>query len=78
MDNKLELESVIGFSGKPRGGLLCTRFNESNYLVHSIGSTLVLKNMDDPSDQTFLQGHSDRISCMALHPSDPRILASGQ
>lgn len=43
-------------AGKPRGALVCTRFNEMNYLVHSIGSTLVLKNMDDPSDQTFLQG----------------------
>ncbi|KAG8464103.1 hypothetical protein KFE25_000271 [Diacronema lutheri] len=78
MERKLELETVIGFSGKPRGALVCTRFNEMNYLVHSIGSTLVLKNMDDPSDQTFLQGHSDRIACMALHPVDSRILASGQ
>jgi hypothetical protein len=43
-------------SGKPRGALLCTRFNDNNYLVHSIGSTLVLKNMDDAEDQTFLQG----------------------
>lgn len=78
MDRKLELETVIGFSGKPKGALLCTRFNETNYLVHSIGSTLVVKNMDDNSDQTFLQGHSDRIACMALHPSDPRIIATGQ
>jgi hypothetical protein len=40
-----------------------------NFLVHSIGSTLVLKNMDDPEDQTFLQG----ARLAAYRPSARRL-----
>ena len=49
----------------------------SNLFVYPIGGSLVLENIDDRHDQTFLRGHDMPISAIDVSSSG-RFLASGQ
>ena len=71
---KLELEAVVGFGGKVPNGLLC--HPDGVHLIYPLGSTIVVKNTV-LGTQTFLQGHSNMVSCMELS-RDGQKLASGQ
>lgn len=75
MVSPLRLESVVGFSGKVKNSLIL--HPDDTHMIHPLGSTIVIKNVEDPSDQIFLQGHSGRVTCMALS-RDGNTLASGQ
>lgn len=46
------------------------------HVVYPLGSTVVIKNTRD-NTQAFLQGHTDKVSCVALS-ADGRYVASGQ
>eukprot|EP00199_Chlamydomonas_sp_CCMP681_P007697 CAMPEP_0119113236 /NCGR_PEP_ID=MMETSP1180-20130426/43279_1 /TAXON_ID=3052 ORGANISM="Chlamydomonas cf sp, Strain CCMP681" /NCGR_SAMPLE_ID=MMETSP1180 /ASSEMBLY_ACC=CAM_ASM_000741 /LENGTH=61 /DNA_ID=CAMNT_0007101179 /DNA_START=42 /DNA_END=223 /DNA_ORIENTATION=- len=46
-------------------------------MIYTLGSTVVLRDKHDPRAQEFLQGHSDKISAIALSKSG-RYLATGQ
>lgn len=46
-------------------------------MIYALGSTIVKRDVINSHDQQFLQGHSDRVTCMSLSPSG-RYLASGQ
>ena len=46
-------------------------------LFYPLGSTIVIREISSPNNQNFLQGHSDKVTCLALSPSG-RYLASGQ
>jgi hypothetical protein len=70
----LELQAVVGFGGKVPNGLLC--HPDGVHLIYPLGSTIVVKNTV-LGTQTFLQGHSNMVSCMELS-RDGCKLASGQ
>lgn len=75
MSSKLDLEGVIGFSGHVKDGLIVHPDNQ--HLIYPLGSTVVVREINKPREQVFLQGHSDSISCLTLSPSG-RFIASGQ
>ena len=47
------------------------------HIIYPLGSTVVIKNVEDASDQVFLQGHTDRVMCIAL-TRDGKTMATGQ
>jgi len=71
----LELEGVIGFSGKVKHALIL--HPDDTHIIYPLGSTIVIKNVEDTSKQCFLQGHTDRVTCLAIS-NDGTTLASGQ
>ena len=71
----LPLEGVIGFGGGVRNGLLLHA--DGNTLIYPLGSTIVIREKGNPTSQEFLQGHSDKVSCLSISNSG-RYLASGQ
>ncbi|KAI8467381.1 MAG: flagellar associated protein [Monoraphidium minutum] len=73
-DEKLSLLSVVGFSGAEDTLLL---HPDGKTLIYPLGSTVVLRDKEDGRAQEFLQGHTGRVSALALSRSG-RYLASGQ
>eukprot|EP00286_Rhodomonas_abbreviata_P008950 CAMPEP_0181342680 /NCGR_PEP_ID=MMETSP1101-20121128/31140_1 /TAXON_ID=46948 /ORGANISM="Rhodomonas abbreviata, Strain Caron Lab Isolate" /LENGTH=243 /DNA_ID=CAMNT_0023454175 /DNA_START=104 /DNA_END=832 /DNA_ORIENTATION=- len=71
----LELNAVIGFAGSVINGIILLPDRKS--MVFALGSTIVKRDIVNPKDQQFLQGHSDRVTCLSLSPSG-KYLASGQ
>jgi WD40 repeat protein len=71
----LELNAVIGFAGSVPNGIILLPDNRS--MIFALGSTVVKRDIVNPQNQQFLQGHSDRVTCMALSPSG-KFLATGQ
>jgi len=71
----LDLQGVIGFAGNvPHGFVLLP---DRKHCVFPLGSTVVIRNVANPSEQHFLQGHSDNVTCLTVSPSG-RYMASGQ
>ena len=52
----LVLENAIGFSGKVSGSLLLHEGVDAAHIIYPLGSTIVIRNVEDASDQTFLRG----------------------
>jgi WD40 repeat protein len=75
MATPLSLAACIGFGGNVHNGLVL--HNDGRTIIYPLGSTIVLRDKHDPKAQEFLQGHTDKVTCMALSPSG-RFLASGQ
>ncbi|GBF88745.1 flagellar associated protein [Raphidocelis subcapitata] len=73
-DARLELISVVGLSAAEDTLLL---HPDGRTLIYPLGSTIVLRDKEDGKAQEFLQGHSDRVSALALLRSG-NLLASGQ
>jgi len=71
----LELEGVIGFSGKIKQALIL--HPDDTHIIYPLGSTIVIKDVEDTAKQMFLQGHTDRVTCIAIS-RDGNTLASGQ
>jgi len=74
-EQALELEGVIGFSGKVKHALIL--HPDDTHIIYPLGSTIVIKNVEQTEMQTFLQGHTDRVTCIAIS-RDGTKLASGQ
>ncbi|XRA99932.1 cilia- and flagella-associated protein 52 [Pycnococcus provasolii] len=75
MATPLPLESVIGFGGAVTDGLIL--HPDGQTLIYPLGSMVVVRPKNDSSQQEFLQGHTDEVSCIAISKSG-RYLASGQ
>jgi hypothetical protein len=75
MAEPLNLQAVIGFGGEVSNGLIL--HPDGSTIIYPLGSTVVLRDKLDPRSQEFLQGHTDRVTCLAMSPSG-RFLASGQ
>ena len=74
-DGALPLEAVIGFQGKVPGGLAL--HPRGNAMIYPMGATIVIKELGGDAAQSFLQGHTDEVSCLCVS-ADGRYLASGQ
>jgi WD40 repeat protein len=72
---QLELSNIIGFGGNVQEGVIL--MPDRKHMIFPLGNTIIVRDIANPSSQRFLQGHSDRVTCLALSPSG-RYLASGQ
>ncbi|CAD2218932.1 WD domain, G-beta repeat, putative [Angomonas deanei] len=72
---RLELESVIGFSGKVHGGMIS--HPDGVHILYPLGACIVVREVGNPKSSDFLYGHNDAITCLAVSPSG-RYIASGQ
>eukprot|EP00753_Platysulcus_tardus_P020616 PLAT8282.1.p1 GENE.PLAT8282.1~~PLAT8282.1.p1 ORF type:complete len:625 (-),score=294.66 PLAT8282.1:68-1903(-) len=70
----MELEHAIGQNGDVSGGL---HMHPSGVYIGVAGGTVVVNDFSDPHAQSFLRGHDDDISCLAVSPSGDMI-ATGQ
>jgi cilia- and flagella-associated protein 52 len=73
-DEVMELEHAIGYSG---------RIVRSVYLhpngkdfVYISGACIVICDLQDPHQQSFLRSHDDQVTCLAVSNSG-QLLASG-
>lgn len=71
---RLNLNGVIGFEGSVPNGYIA--HPDGTHVVYPLGSTVVIKNTKT-NTQAFLQGHTDRVSCVTLSTCG-RYIASGQ
>ncbi len=65
---------MLTFAGKVPNGLKW--HPDGSHIVYPLGSTVVVKNLTDGT-QTFLTGHTDLVTCVALSKCG-RYIASGQ
>jgi len=75
-DDPLELEHVIGWTGRYTGTLL-THPKEDSVFFAALGATVCVGDIYDPHKQRFLRGHDNTITALAVS-STGRLLASGQ
>ncbi|KAA0148337.1 hypothetical protein FNF29_06724 [Cafeteria roenbergensis] len=73
-EQPMNLEAVIGFNGRVPSGLIY--HPDGEHVIYPLGSTVVVKNLRK-NTQAFLQGHTDRVTCVAISRDGKRI-ASGQ
>eukprot|EP00128_Syssomonas_multiformis_P006655 Colp12_sorted_trinity150504_noHs@14952 len=71
----LVLESIIGFGGTVSGGLIV--HPNKKQIIYPLGATVVIRDIKDSSKQSFLQGHTNTVSCIAVSKSG-KYVASGQ
>ena len=62
-------------AGSIHGGVVM--HPDGRHLIYSLGGTIVVRTMSRPQDQSFLQGHTNNVSCLACSSSGA-YLASGQ
>jgi WD40 repeat protein len=70
----LELLSTIGFEGHASNTLRV--HPDRNHVLYTLGSTIVIQKIGSEK-QSFLSGHNNTVSCLAVSPSGKRV-ASGQ
>lgn len=75
MAEDLRLDSVIGIGGGVHNGLVL--HPDGSTLIYPLGSTVIIRPKGDARCQEFLQGHTDKVACIAVSKSG-RYLASGQ
>ncbi|KAK2522654.1 hypothetical protein Q9966_012334 [Columba livia] len=60
---ELELQAAIGFNGHVPCGLICHPDRE--HILYPLGCTVVIQHLDTKK-QSFLHGHTDNVSCVAV------------
>jgi len=70
----MELEHMIGFSPVPSGLI---HHQSPDKFLHACGASVVVADIVDAHNQTFLFGHDAFISCLASSPSG-KYCATGQ
>jgi len=71
----LSLEAAIGFGGSIPGGLHV--HPDGKHVLYTLGSCVVIREIGNPRATTFLRGHNDKVSCLAISSSG-QYVASGQ
>ena len=74
--NPLELEHVVGFSGRWKNTLACHPTSDAVF-VSALGAAVVVGDITDPHQQVFLRGHDGEVSVVAVSPTGS-LIASGQ
>ena len=74
--NCLELEHVIGFTGK-YGHTISIHPKNSKYILYPIGGVLVVGDLTDSHNQQFLTEHDEEITCISMTESG-KLLATAQ
>lgn len=55
----LPLTSCIGFNGSVDGGLVLEK--DGTTVIYPLGSTVIVRQLLNEQQQTFLQGHTDEV-----------------
>jgi len=71
----LELEHMIGFNGSAKSPLHV--HPNGNDVVYAQGGCIVIADLRDPHKQSFLRGHDDTVTCLALSATGKHVV-SGQ
>ena len=61
----LVLQNAIGYNGKVSGGLLLHESEDAAHVIYTLGSTIVIRNVEDAKDQAFLRGARPPAGCSA-------------
>ena len=59
----LPLSSCIGFNGSVGGGLVLKK--DGTTVIYPLGSTIIVRQLHNDQQQTFLQGHTDEVRCIS-------------
>lgn len=70
----LPLNSCIGLDGSVDGGLVLTKDGSS--IIYPLGSTIVVKSLQNEQEQSFLQGHTDQVHCSACFTMSGEVCLS--
>ena len=69
MNAPLELVNAIGISGNVASSLLLHEADDDAHIVYPLGSTLVIRNVEEASDQIVLRGVWPRPLITGAHPA---------
>ena len=71
----LELEHAVGYSGR----IVQSAYFHPNGkdFIYIAGGCIVICDLKDPHQQSFLRGHDDQITCLAISVTG-KMLASGK
>lgn len=72
---ELQLIGCIGFSGQVPRGLAV--HSDREHILYPLGCNVVVQRIGGKKSQTFLQGHSDFVTCIAVSKSG-KYVATGQ
>jgi WD40 repeat protein len=72
----LELEHVFGYSGKFQSTVQYHKTDPS-LILYTIGSLIVLEDVNNKHSQWFLKGHDNEVTCLAVS-NNGQLIASGQ
>mmetsp|Transcript_37635 Transcript_37635/g.49584 ORF Transcript_37635/g.49584 Transcript_37635/m.49584 type:complete len:699 (-) Transcript_37635:494-2590(-) len=75
-DDIMELEHAMGYTGHFLN-TVDTHPQLAQAYTRTLGSVVVISDLDNPHDSNYLKGHDMEISCLAISPSG-NLLASGQ
>ncbi len=69
----LPLDSCIGFNGGVDGGLVLEK--DGTTIIYPLGSTIIVRQLENDQQQTFLQGHTDEVNgCLRAEVSLVTVL----
>lgn len=63
----LPLTSCIGFNGSVDGGLVLEK--DGTTVIYPLGSTIIVRQLLNDQQQTFLQGHTDEVGISSTRGS---------
>jgi len=73
-EKQLALRRILGYNGRAHDNIV---WDEANgYMIYTISKTIIIESLKGDCSQSYLIGHNQAISTLALSP-DGSVLASG-